>query len=63
MVCSKSGIDDHPALRRNPKIEPRPEPKAVPQQAKAAPRPETRKERRRRLFAALQDGPMNAVAV
>jgi hypothetical protein len=63
MVCSKSGVDDHPALKRNPKTDPRPEPKVVPQQAKASPRPETRKERRRRLFAAIQDGPRPAVAV
>jgi hypothetical protein len=63
MVCSKSGVDDHPALKRNPRIDPRPEPEAVPRQAKAAPRTETRKERRRRLFASLQDGPRPAVAV
>ena len=63
MVCSKSGMDDHPALKRNPKTDPRPEPKAVPRRAKSAPRTETRKERRRRLFASPQDGPRQALAV
>jgi hypothetical protein len=51
MVCSRSGMDDHPALKRDPGTDPPPEPKPV-----VTPRPargrETRKERRRRLFAA-----------
>lgn len=52
MVCSNSGVDDHPSLKRDPATDPRPEPSPAP----AAPTPlldpaarrETRKERRRR---------------
>ena len=28
MVCSRSGMDGHPALKRNPRTDPRPEPRA-----------------------------------
>jgi hypothetical protein len=51
MVCHKSGVDDHPALARDPRTDPRPERKPKP--APAAARRETRKERRRREFAHL----------
>jgi hypothetical protein len=27
MVCNKSGMDDHPALKRDPRTDPKPEPK------------------------------------
>jgi hypothetical protein len=62
MVCSRSGVDDHQALKRDPRTDPRPEPKVAPP-ASPAPGRETRKERRRRLFAALHAGPRPAVAV
>lgn len=55
MVCSQSGMDGHPALKRDPRTDPRPEPKAAAP-AKRGGR-ETRKERRRRLFAARQFSP------
>lgn len=29
MVCSASGVDDHPALKRDPATDPKPEPKAA----------------------------------
>ncbi len=52
MVCHASGMDRHPALRRDPRTDPAPEakPKAAPEQARS-PR-ETRRERRQRLFGA-----------
>jgi len=52
MVCHTSGMDRHPALRRDPRTDPAPEPKpkAAPEQAKS--QRETRRERRQRLFAA-----------
>ncbi len=55
MVCHRSGMDDHPALQRDPRTEPTPEtkPEAVPQpdpQPKSGESLETRKERRRRKF-------------
>ena len=48
MVCSRSGMDGHPALKRDPRTDPQPEPKAA---APALPRGarETRKARRQRL--------------
>ena len=50
MICHRSGMDRHPALRRDPRNEPTPEPKprVVPVDV-MSPR-ETRKERRQRLF-------------
>jgi len=70
MVCSTSGIDDHPALQRDPLTDPKPEP--GPPARKSASQPpaganpssppepaagrETRKERRRRQFAAAERG-------
>jgi len=48
MVCSRSGVDDHPALKRDPRTDPRPEPKAPPS-TKGTP-VETRRQRRQRLF-------------
>ena len=56
MVCSHSGMDGHPALKRNPRTDPRPEPR-VAEPAKAGGARETRKERRRRLHAARQSSP------
>ncbi len=52
MVCHASGMDRHPALRRDPQTDPAPEPKpkAAPEQPRSA--QETRKERRLRLFGA-----------
>jgi len=29
MVCSASGVDDHPALKRDPETDPKPEPRAA----------------------------------
>jgi hypothetical protein len=52
MVCSKSGMDGHPALQRNPRTDPQPEPRvATVVRARAG---ETRKQRRRRLHEAGQ---------
>jgi len=48
MVCSHSGVDDHPALQRDTQTDPRPEHKASP--VRVAVR-ETRKQRRQRLNA------------
>jgi hypothetical protein len=70
MVCSTSGMDHHPALQRDPLTDPRPEPRPSPRKpaarpaagAKPSPHPEpaagreTRKERRRRQFAAAEHG-------
>jgi len=50
MVCHRSGIDGHPALKRDPRTDPSPEPKPAPAPAKTG--RETRKQRRQRLFAA-----------
>jgi hypothetical protein len=63
MVCSRSGMDDHPALRRDPRTDPRPdpEPRAVPATKPAAGN-ETRKERRQRLYAACRPGASTSAA-
>jgi hypothetical protein len=53
MVCSRSGIDDHPALKRDPRTDPRPESKAAAP-ARVASVHETRRQRRQRLHAARQ---------
>ncbi len=55
MVCSQSGVDDHPALKRDPRTDPRPERKAAALVRVAGVR-ETRKQRRDRLNAARQPG-------
>jgi hypothetical protein len=52
MVCHTSGMDRHPALRRDPRTDPAPEPKPKPAPERANSRRETRRERRRRLFGA-----------
>jgi hypothetical protein len=56
MVCHRSGMDEHPALQRDPQTDPAPEskPEPAPQhtlQPKASESLETRKQRRRRKFA------------
>jgi hypothetical protein len=54
MVCSQSGMDDHPALKRDPRTDPKPEPKTLPE---ASPRDGaglTRKQRRKLLREARQ---------
>jgi len=51
MVCHLSGMDKHPALQRDKAKEPAPEP--VPSVPKPKTARESRKQRRRRLFAAL----------
>lgn len=55
MVCSASGMDGHPDLRRDPATDPRPEPKRGPapetSPVTAVAKPETRRERRRKRFA------------
>jgi len=48
MVCSRSGIDGHPALKRDRLTDPQRDPKLSPVSAAAG--PETRKERRKRRF-------------
>jgi len=45
MVCSRSGVDDHPALKRDPRTDPRPERRAAALVRVAGVR-ETRKQRR-----------------
>ena len=50
MVCSQSGLDDHPALKRDPITDPHPERKVLPV-ARVAEFPETRKQRRQRVKA------------
>jgi len=54
MVCSQSGVDNHPALKRDPRTDPRPERKAA--LVRVASVRETRKQRRQRLNAAQQTG-------
>jgi hypothetical protein len=44
MVCSRSGVDDHPALKRDPRTDPRPERRAAALVRVAGVR-ETRKQR------------------
>jgi hypothetical protein len=56
MVCHSSGMDAHPALRRDPRTDPAPEPEAETAAKRDLPREagelhETRKQRRRRMFA------------
>jgi hypothetical protein len=56
MVCHRSGMDEHPALQRDPGTDPAPEskPEPAPQPAqapKSGESIETRKERRRKKFA------------
>jgi hypothetical protein len=53
MVCSQSGMDEHPALKRDPLTDPRPENKEAARQLVNRCR-ETRKERRRRLHTNRQ---------
>ncbi|MGC8643447.1 MAG: hypothetical protein ACP5XB_26620 [Isosphaeraceae bacterium] len=48
MICHQSGMDGHPGLKRNPKTDPRPEPKPPAARREDGSR-ETRKQRRRRL--------------
>jgi hypothetical protein len=52
MVCHTSGMDRHPALRRDPRTDPAPEPKPKAETQQAQCQRETRRERRQRLFAA-----------
>ncbi len=56
MVCHRSGMDEHPALQRDPRTDPAPESKPEPApepdlQSKASESLATRKARRRRKFA------------
>jgi hypothetical protein len=52
MVCHTSGMDRHPALRRDPRTDPAPEPKPAAPQQQARSQRETRRKRRQRLFGA-----------
>jgi hypothetical protein len=52
MVCHTSGMDRHPALRRDPRTDPAPEPKPKAMAEPAKSQRETRRERRQRLFGA-----------
>lgn len=61
MVCSQSGVDDHPALKRDPRTDPRSEHRAVAPVRVAGVR-ETRRQRRQRLNTARQAG-LNMAAV
>jgi hypothetical protein len=52
-ICDRTGLDGlHPALYRNPKLDPPPEPKAKPEKPD---RPMTRAERRKALAEALRE--------
>jgi hypothetical protein len=64
MVCSCSGMDDHTGLQRDPKTDPTPEPKpkTAPPVMKPAVGRDTRKQRRRRLFAAHRVATQQAAA-
>jgi hypothetical protein len=53
MVCHRSGMDSHPALRRDPRTDPPPEPK--PALKRVDFQCETRKMRRQRLFGSLNE--------
>jgi hypothetical protein len=48
MICHESGLDRHPALQRDPRADPAPEPKAAPS-SQTLPK-ETRRQRRQRQF-------------
>jgi hypothetical protein len=50
MVCHQSGQDGHPALRRDPYTDPRPEPKPKAFVGPLKRKVESRKERRRRWY-------------
>ncbi len=52
MVCSQSGMDDHPALQRDPSTDPKPEPRVPAPTGLDPGKRETRKERRRRMHEA-----------
>jgi hypothetical protein len=52
VVCHASGVDDHPALKRDPRTDPAPEPKPKPQPTRQIPAAENRKQRRARVFGA-----------
>jgi len=52
MVCHISGMDGHPALKRDRRTDPTPESKPKPSPAQAKLQRETRKKRRKRLFGA-----------
>ncbi len=49
MVCHGSGMDSHPAVQRDPRQEPLPEPKA-PEPEPINPGVETRRQKRKRIF-------------
>ncbi len=51
MVCHKTGIEDHPALQRDPRTDPAREPRRAGRTVGRAQDRETRKQRRARLFA------------
>ncbi|WP_165250175.1 hypothetical protein [Paludisphaera soli] len=60
MGCHQSGYDDHPAMKPNPLVDPRPEPAEDDGEGRpddevgpAPAPPETRKKRRARLFDEL----------
>jgi hypothetical protein len=52
MVCHQSGLDDHPAMRRDPQTDPKPEPKVAVASLEnlSLSTRETRRQRRQRLF-------------
>jgi hypothetical protein len=50
LVCHRSGLDGHPALRRDPRSDPKPDRK--PKQART-PKKETRRSRRKKLYGEL----------
>ncbi len=49
MVCHESGMDSHPALIRDPRTDPKPEPKTPIARVDPSPAAETRKQKRKRL--------------
>jgi len=53
-ICHQSGVEDHPALKRDPREDPKPDPKPKPKLDMTG-KPETRRERRARLFNRLRE--------
>jgi hypothetical protein len=58
MVCFRSGMDHHPALQRNPATDPPRAPVPAPAPPVEKSSPETRRQRRQRLFAARVPRPI-----
>jgi len=56
MICHRSGLDGHPALQIDPDEMPRPERRPEPIAPARKGAPETRRQKRARLFGAVNKG-------